>query len=58
WWYGVDEDGSGVVAAVMMVWCKVMAAAAANDEGVSNGDGDETKVMKDVMGMTMLVDLW
>ncbi|GKC37121.1 hypothetical protein Tco_1049505 [Tanacetum coccineum] len=42
----------------MMVWCKVMAAAAANDEGVSNGDGDETKVMKDMMGMTMVVDLW
>ncbi|GKF25854.1 hypothetical protein Tco_0081748, partial [Tanacetum coccineum] len=31
-------------------------AAAADDEGVSNGDDDEIKVMKDVMGMTMVVD--
>ncbi|GJT10351.1 hypothetical protein Tco_0857393 [Tanacetum coccineum] len=36
------------------VWLR--AAAAADDEGVSNGDDDETKVMKDVMGMTMVVD--
>ncbi|GJR55704.1 zf-CCHC domain-containing protein [Tanacetum coccineum] len=35
------------------VWLR---AAAADDEGVSNGDDDETKVMKDVMGMTMVVD--
>ncbi|GKE53565.1 hypothetical protein Tco_1488721, partial [Tanacetum coccineum] len=33
------------------VWLR--AAAAVDDEGVSNGDDDETKVMKDVMGMKM-----
>ncbi|GJS21967.1 hypothetical protein Tco_0450599 [Tanacetum coccineum] len=37
------------------VWLR--AAAAVDDEGVSNGDDDETKVMKDVMGMKMVVDM-
>ncbi|GJS03422.1 hypothetical protein Tco_0319930 [Tanacetum coccineum] len=37
------------------VWLR--AAAAVDDEGVSNGDDDKTKVMKDVMGMKMVVDM-
>ncbi|GJU32234.1 hypothetical protein Tco_1175823 [Tanacetum coccineum] len=52
WWRVVDGG------AMMLMASIGDGAAAADDEGVSNGDGDETKVMKDVMGMTMVVDLW